>query len=235
MSSTQEIPVDAPLVEEEDHKRSAAASFNQETAYGWRFAGRSARRGGQGAPFAQFSTLLAGLLLLANAGCTSQPTETDFIIDPLLAPVPQAPSEGRAYSFRSADAPPMVFFDWRHGMPTAQIPNPHQAERIIICVYDEQRGECESGTREGVPKPIWFEAAADDPKVNRAAIKQERNPFVRAPDMHLGYEFRTSLRMRPEYRDRRLLWQVGACASGTCRMSDPRSLRGVTRGQNRWR
>lgn len=225
MCPTQEIPLDPPLGTGEDHRRCSAAPFNQKMAHGRRFAGRFARRGGPLARFAQFHTGMAGLLMLAAAGCTTKPTEMDTIVDPLLAPIPSAPAEGRKYSFRSADAPPMVFFNWRHGTLTAQIPNPHQAERIIICVYDEQRGECESGTREGVPKPIWFEAAADDPKINRAAIEPERNPFVRAPDMHLGYEFRTSLRMRPEYRDRRLLWQVGACASGTCRMSDPRSLR----------
>jgi hypothetical protein len=145
--------------------------------------------------------------------------------DPLVAPIPQTPAEGKAFSYRAADAPPMVHFEWRHGMPTAQIPSPHQADRIIICVYDAQRGECESGIREGVPAPIWFEVAAEDPKVNRTRIKHAWNPFVRAPDIHFGYEFRTSLLMRPEYGDRGLLWQVGACAGGTCRMSDPRAIR----------
>lgn len=225
MSPTQETLVDPRLTQGEEHRRCSATLCSFVKAYRRRFADRFARRGVRPAPFAQFSAVSVGVLMLATAGCTSKPTETDPIIDPLLAPVPQAPSEGRAYSFRSDSAPPMVFFDWRHGMPTGQIPNPHQAERIIICIYDEQRGECESGTREGVPKPIWFEVATEDPKINRTPIRHERIPFVRAPDIHLGYEFRTGLRMRPEYRGRRLLWQVGACASGTCRMSDPRSLR----------
>lgn len=116
-------------------------------------------------------------------------------------------------------------FVWRHGMPTAQVPNPHQAERFVICVYDQQLGRCESGVREGVPEPIWFEAADADPVVNREPVRQERLPFIRSPDIHLGYEFRTRLRMRPEYRDRTLAWRVGACLAGTCRMSDPRTLR----------
>ena len=110
-------------------------------------------------------------------------------------------------------------------MPTAQVPSPHQADRMILCVYDEQRGDCESGVREGVPPPIWFEAAADDPVLDRRAIQPERNPFATTPDIDLGYEFRASLQMRPEYRGRTLRWQVGACLSGTCRMSDPRSIR----------
>lgn len=169
--------------------------------------------------------LIAGFLALTAAGCVSQPPETDSIIDPLKAPVPQTPSEGRTYRYGSDGRPPMVLFAWRHGMPSKRIPNPHQAERIVICVYDQQRGECESGKRAGVPRPIWFEAAAADPAINRTRIEPEKNPFVRAPEILLGYEFRTSLPMRPEYRDRSLLWQVGACSRGTCRMSDPRSLR----------
>lgn len=169
--------------------------------------------------------MMTGLVSILALGCSSQPADVGVITDPLMAPKPQAPAQGRAYGYRSTGVPPMVFFKWRHGMPTAQIPNPHQAERFIICVYDEQLGECESGTREGVPKPIWFEAAAEDAAINRAPIKQELRPFVSSPDIHVGYEFRTGLRMRPEYRNRSLLWQVGACAGGTCRMSDPRLLR----------
>ena len=168
---------------------------------------------------------MAGFLLLAAAGCTLQPPESEPISDPLMAPSPQAPPEGRTYSYSSDGQPPMVLFKWRHGMPTKQIPSPHQAERFIICVYDEKLGECESGTREGVPEPIWLEVAADDPVVYRRPIEQEKNPFVRSPNVNIGYEFRTSLGMHPEYRDRSLLWQVGACSGGTCRMSDPQSLR----------
>jgi len=167
----------------------------------------------------------AVIALILAAGCTSHPNDVGVITDPLMAPIPQAPPPGKAFGYSPTSAPRMVHFRWRHGMPTAQIPNPHQAERLIVCIYDEQLGDCESGTRAGVPKPIWFEAAADDPQINRTPIKPERLPFVSSPDIHLGYEFRTSLRMRPEYRDRSLLWQVGACASGTCRMSDPQSLR----------
>ncbi len=173
----------------------------------------------------QVTRATVALAFLALPGCTSNPTVSAEINDPLLAPIQQAPPQGRAYGYRLASAPPSIIFEWRHGVPTKQIPSPHQAERIIICVYDEKRGDCESGTRYGVPKPIWFEAAADDPAVNRTPIELEKNPFVPSPDIHFGYEFRTSLRMRPEYRDRSLLWQVGACSSGTCRMSDPRSLR----------
>lgn len=174
--------------------------------------------------FGPVAGFTVGFIVLAMTGCGSSPTDDAELGDPLMAPIPKAPAEGKAYSYRAANASPMVVFEWRHGMPTAQIPSPHQADRIIICVYDAQRGECESGTREGVPAPIWFEVSAEDPKVNRAPIKHAWNPFVRGPDIHFGYEFRASLRLRPEYGDRGLLWQVGACASGTCRMSDPRAI-----------
>ena len=169
--------------------------------------------------------LLAVFLLLPLAGCGLMPEEEEPFSDPLLAPLLQAPVDGHLYPYLPASGPPSVELVWRHGMPTARVPNPHQAERIIICVYDQQRGRCESGTREGVPKPIWFEAAVDDPAINRAPITPEQLPFLPSPDIHLGYEFRASLRMRSEYRDRTLAWQVGACLSGTCRMSTPRSLR----------
>jgi hypothetical protein len=175
--------------------------------------------------FGWFIGLSMGLLLVLIAGCTSQPAEVESFIDPLVAPAPEAPPDGKSYPYPAAGEPPMVLFRWRHGMPSKQIPSPHQAERFILCVYEEQRGECESGKRAGAPSPIWLEVAADDPALNRTPIKQEKNPFVRSPDIHLGYAFRTSLRMLPDYRDRSLLWQIGACSSGTCRMSDPRSLR----------
>lgn len=177
---------------------------------------------------------MMAFLLLAIAGCTSQPAEVTRISDPLLAPSPQAPPDGKVYRYRLTGEPPLVELVWRHGMPSAQVPSPHQAERMIICVYDEQRGRCESGSRVGVPQPIWLEADADDPAINRTPIRQKQLPFVSTPDIHLGYEFRTSLRMRPGYANRSLLWQVGACLGGTCRISDPQRLR-MTRPEERVR
>jgi hypothetical protein len=164
-------------------------------------------------------------IIFVIVGCMSEPAGIELTRDPLIAPVPQAPSDGRRYGYSPAGDPPEVQFVWRHGMPTAQVPSPHQAERMIICIYDQERGRCESGSREGVPRPIWFQADTDDPKIERTPIRQELPPFASPLDIDLGYEYRTLLRMRPEYRGRTLLWQVGACLSGTCRMSDPWSLR----------
>jgi len=169
--------------------------------------------------------LMAGVLCSSITGCTFQHAESEPLPDPLVAPIPQAPPEGRAYVYPPTGLPPTVELVWRHGMPTGRVPSPHQAERFIVCVYDAQRGRCESGFREAVPRPIWLDAPADDPVIKRTPIKQKQLPFASSLDLQLGYEFRTHLRMRPEYRDRRLLWQVGACLGGTCRMSDPRSLR----------
>jgi hypothetical protein len=180
----------------------------------------------------RIARLGTALFFFAIAGCISKAPEIEPIPDPLVAPMPRAPADGRQLRYSTTGAPPTVELVWRHGMPTAQVPIPYQADRMIICIYDEQRGRCESGSREGVPQPIWLEVAADDPKINRTPIRQERHPFISSPEIDLGYEFRTSLQMRPEYRNRNLLWQVGACLGGTCRMSDPRSLRissGTTR------
>jgi hypothetical protein len=166
------------------------------------------------------------LISLLAAGCVWERAEVSSISDPLVAPSPQYPPDGSLISYPAdAAAPPSVELVWRHGMPSAQVPNPHHADTMLICVYDEQKGRCESGTRQGVPQPIWLEATADDPLIKRTPIRQEQPPFASFPDMDLGYEFRTRLMLRPEYRGRTLLWQVGACLEGTCRMSDPRSLR----------
>jgi hypothetical protein len=168
--------------------------------------------------------LALGIPLILSSGCSSPPAEVERLSDPLIAPLPQAPPDESRFGYRTGTQSPVVEFVWRHAMPTAEVPSPHQAERFIICIYERQRGRCESGHRKGVLRPIWFEADADDPMMDRTPIRQERLPFAPAPDIYLGYEFRTRLRMRPEYRGQSLLWQVGACLSGTCRMSDPRSL-----------
>jgi hypothetical protein len=170
-------------------------------------------------------TLTLGILFVLAAGCTLQPTRVEPFYDPLMAPSPQAPADKKIYHFGPTGEPPTVELVWRHGMPTAQIPSPYQAERIIVCVYEEQRGRCESGSREGVARPIWLEAAADDPAIHRTPIRAERPPFDSFPEMQLGYEFRVCLPMRREYRSLTFLWQVGACVGGTCRLSNPRSLR----------
>jgi len=183
------------------------------------------RRCSLGGSLRRIARLGTALLSFAIAACVSEAPKVEPIRDPLVAPVPLEPADGQQLGYSTTGAPPMVELVWRHGMPTAQVPVPYHADHIIICVYDEQTGRCESGSREGVPQPIWLEAAADDPKINRTPIRQEKPPFISAPDIDLGYEFRTSLRLRPEYRDRTLLWQVGACLGGTCRMSDPRSFR----------
>lgn len=172
-----------------------------------------------------FAAAIPVSTLLALPGCQSVPTPSAALIDPLMAPIQQAPPPGRVFAYRSASEPPLIVFEWRHGMPTKQIPSPHNAEKFIVCVYDELLGECESGTRDGVPTPIWFEARADDPAIDRTPITLEKNPVAPVPDLNLGYAFRTSLQVRPEYRGRTLLWQVAACADGTCRMTNPRSLR----------
>jgi hypothetical protein len=171
------------------------------------------------------AVLAIALISLLAAGCVWKRAEVAPISDPLVAPSPQYPPDGSLISYPAGASPPSVELVWRHGMPSARVPNPHHADTMLICVYDEQKGRCESGTRQGVPQPIWLEAVADDPQINRTPIRQERPPFASSPDMDLGYEFRTRLRLRPEYRGRTLLWQVGACLKGTCRMSDPRSLR----------
>jgi len=174
---------------------------------------------------------LLSLLLVACRSPTPPPSPVPPSVgpppltDPLLAPVPTGPPPGQVFLFAAADRPPQVRFEWRHAMPTARVPNPHQAERFILCVYDKGRGRCESGVRAGVPPPIWFEADADDPVLERAPILPKRVPFAAPLPIHLGHTFGTRLSMLPAYRDRELWWQVGACRSGTCRMSDPRSLR----------
>lgn len=174
---------------------------------------------------------LLSLLLVACRSKTSLPLPPQppaeappSLTDPLLAPLPKAPPQGQVFLF-TADRPPLVRFEWRHAVPTARVPNPHQAERFILCIYDRAQGRCESGKRDGVPPPIWFEAEARDPLIERTPILPDRVPFAAPLDIHLGYEFATPLRMLPAYRNRDLSWQVGACRGGTCRMSDPWSLR----------
>lgn len=169
--------------------------------------------------------LMAGLLVLLTAGCQLEPEESDFPRDPLLAPSLQAPPDESTYHYDATGAPPTLELVWRHGEPTARVPNPHRADRFIICVYDQQRGRCESGLRAGVPRPIWLDVAADDPAIARDPIRLRRLPFASGPEVSLGYEFRASLQLRPEYRSRSLAWQVGACLGGSCRISDPRTLR----------